>query len=274
MNDKEIQTQRAKAEIGAWLESPDKDYAAGLVLFGKYSRNRGMLQMFYRKRLPDKLEYELKKLSERASIRPANIDPETVAAISAVQKITNSEVVSIEENTEKENADRTDERIETEYPPSYSERPNKIRREDLPEDLHRLYDKNVEDYKLMRAVHEKMKLAGADEERAKFRAELDRYDDAVRDRWAAMDAWAENGTLPEKKTEHSGKLSVQEVNKHRATISRKLGELERGISDEGKKEQAATDLRNAVEALSDDGQSLKPGTTNRVIKFIPDYVDS
>lgn len=52
------------------------DYASGLTLLAKYSKNRILLQNLSRKPLPAKLEYELRKLSktpEPPVVPPANI---------------------------------------------------------------------------------------------------------------------------------------------------------------------------------------------------------
>ena len=65
--------------INEWLAG-NRDYASGLALLAKYSKNRILLQNLSRKPLPAKLEYELRKLSktpEPPVVPPANILPET-----------------------------------------------------------------------------------------------------------------------------------------------------------------------------------------------------
>ena len=65
--------------INEWLAG-NRDYASGLTLLAKYSKNRILLQNLSRKPLPAKLEYELRKLSktpEPPVVPPANILPET-----------------------------------------------------------------------------------------------------------------------------------------------------------------------------------------------------
>jgi hypothetical protein len=142
-------------EIKAWLNSPEKDIDAGIALFQKYSRNRALFLYLSRKRDERKLIYELEKLSKFTNLKPV-AQPRIVRA-----------------------------KMQKDQPPAPDPEghkiiePRRLNREDLPDQLKVIYDGVVEAYKLQRVVHEKMKLATTDEDRAALREDLIKLDDAI-----------------------------------------------------------------------------------------------
>ena len=173
MSKKKKQSVQERNEIKAWLKSKDKDFDAGFELFVRYSHNRALALQLARKRRLSKLEYELEKIAAREFIKESRVWP-----IAPVMKA----------------ADRNQEHQETE---SFVEETGKrlvvtdeiISYEDLPEEMKKLYDENRETYKLMRAVHEKMKQALKDGERAELREELVKMDDKIAANWKVLDEW-------------------------------------------------------------------------------------
>ena len=69
-------------------------------------------------------------------------------------------------------------------------RDGKVQYEDLPGELKKLYDENTVSYKNMRALHEQMKLAKTDEERAGKRLMIGSFDDCISRNWKVIDDWA------------------------------------------------------------------------------------
>ena len=259
MSEKQLTSQ---AEIVFWLDDENRDYRAGVALFEKYSRNKSMLHFFQRKgnEALSRLEYQLRKLAGKKHLRPA----EETKRISFAKA---------QESTEIRPPALT---VRTEIKIG---RADGIKFEDLPESLQPLYSANTDDYKAMRSLHEKMKLSNTDEDRARFRAELVKLDDAVAKRWEIIDKWAETGELPNQDDENTdenktgaNKLTPQQVGAHRASISRNLEHLENteGVSPQ-KWEEYLKRLLVAASALLDDGQSLAPATLDRIRKFAPSF---
>jgi hypothetical protein len=189
-------------EIKAWLSSSEKNIDAGIALFQKYSRNRALFLYLSRKRDERKLIYELEKLSKFTNLKPVT-QPRSVRN-----------------------------KIQTPQPPAPDTEdhkiinPRRVNREDLPDQLKVIYDGVAEAYKFQRVVHEKMKLATTDEDRAALRADLIKLDDDIAAGWDAID----NGLMaPEPKApeapEPEKQYTVQDIkaiNSARTYISRSI----------------------------------------------------
>lgn len=189
-------------EIKAWLSSSEKNIDAGIALFQKYSRNRALFLYLSRKRDERKLIYELEKLSKFTNLKPV-AQPRIVRA-----------------------------KMQTAQPPAPDPEghkiiePRRVNREDLPDQLKVIYDGVAEAYKFQRVVHEKMKLATTDEDRAALRADLIKLDDDIAAGWDAID----NGLMaPEPKApeapEPEKQYTVQDIkaiNSARTYISRSI----------------------------------------------------
>lgn len=222
-------------EIKKWLQSNTPDYNAGVLLFAKHSRNKSLLHYFTRKGdvAMLKLRYELGKLVNGA--------PVVFKALHKPKTTAESENPPVD----KPVVERTD--IDPD---------GKINPADLPEHLHILYDKNVEDYKLLRGAHAAMAVAKTKSERKKFRKQIAKLDDAIADRWALIDEWVASGK-PATTTDDqlpAGSLTPQEVNAFRTYISRGLAEPDNITA--GKR---AT-IQERVTALLADGQKFDDET--------------
>ena len=153
-------------EIKIWLES-EGTYGEGLLLLAKYGRNPRKLTHLTRKSDPLVLRYALEKLS---AILPKN-------------------------------------EITTPAPPFHSEIPKpserlkviregSVRYQDLPAPIQEVYRQTCDHYRKMRSMHEKLKLASTDQERAAIRTELLEVDQLHTAAWKAIDKWAADGSLP------------------------------------------------------------------------------
>ena len=257
------QTIEYKKEIEAWLKSKDKDFDAGFELFVRFSHNRALAMQLARKRPLSKLEYELQKVVQRGWLKESRVWP-----IGPVVKAGNRNQEHTETETQVEKAGKklvvTDEKI------SY---------DDLPEDMKKLYDENRETYKLMRAVHEKMKLAKKDQERAKLRAELVAMDDKIAGNWEVLDKWVENpsgedkGEVPasagmtEKEREpvpDPAQLG-KDLNACRSYISRNVKKV--ATLEEKKREALMAKLAERVQTLQKHHAEVKEETRKELEKL-------
>ncbi|MDD4374217.1 MAG: hypothetical protein PHG67_09895 [Bacteroidales bacterium] len=190
-------------EIKAWLSSSEKNIDEGIALFQKYSRNRALFLYLSRKRDERKLIYELEKLSKFTNLKPVT-QPRSVRN-----------------------------KIQTPQPPAPDTEdhkiinPRRVNREDLPDQLKVIYDGVAEAYKFQRVVHEKMKLATTDEDRAALRADLIKLDDDIAAGWEAIDRGLLNpDTGSEDKTQPAEKQytvqDIKAINSARTFISRAI----------------------------------------------------
>jgi tellurite resistance-related uncharacterized protein len=241
--------REGNTEIRQWLDSKEKDYQAGLSLFLKYSNNKALQRYLSRRTAQMKLEYELDKLSKLITMKTTGLPPQKV--------------------------------IRNEMPPEEKEDKQAviskhIKFEDMPEVLQEYYLKNVDEHKKMRALHEKMKLAETDEERASLRQDLVALDTAVAERWDVIDKWTETGVVPEVKPKKktvtdSETLTIQDVGALRATVSRALSSLESTDVQEDKRKTLTEKLEQAAKNLVGSGQNLLNETMNRIRKFVPNF---
>jgi hypothetical protein len=233
MNDLNKTDEYAR-EIKAWLES-DKDFNAGYLLFVRFSHNRAMALQFARKgaSLQSKLEYELEKILERNLIieRPVfPIGPVVKAQVKA------------------ENVIDSDVRIQNQEK-KFELNGGKINPAELPEPLRILFDENSEKHKLMRSVHEAMKLAKTDKTRAELRKKLVDLDDRVSANWKVIDHYLETGELPKAPDAKSGKETelFKQINAARSYVSRGLNGLDK--KKEKQRVKAIAEIKNRFEFL-------------------------
>lgn len=163
-------------EIHEFLQKADPDFESGFALFCKYSPNESLMSFIGRKTDMDMLLYELGKLDRggfdtpnpRASILNSRYAPAAAAAALAP---------AVQEAPAEAGFKTFDER--------------RTRRADLPDDLKAVYDNIAEDYKVRRALHDKMKAATADADRADFRARILETEERIQAGWTRIDAWLE-----------------------------------------------------------------------------------
>jgi len=248
MNDLNNTEQYAK-EIKAWLES-GKDFNAGYLLFVRFSHNRAMALQFARKgaAMASKLEYELQKILDRGVIIDAPVMPikTVIVAQEHAQYLAASEglILHHEKKTDLISG--------------------KINPDELPEPMKLLFDFNSEKHKLMRALHERMKLAKKDGERAEIRKELVSLDDLVSANWKLIDFFLETGKIPESAPDKDPE-SYKEINAARSYLSRGIKGIEKLTGEKHEKMIAELKLRYAflIEAKAD----VKPATLEALQKL-------
>ncbi len=206
-------------EIKNWLDNVNPDFDQGFTLFQKYYRNPSLIAFIGRRRDMKMLLYEMDKLSKNTTLK---VNPH--------YRGEGSVAVKAEEGTPKTIVnDRT------------------IKREDLPEGLKAIYDRNVADYKELRILHEKMKNANSDVGRAEFREKIAFIDKEIKKRWKIIDT----GEIPDDTPKPAS------INSARAYISKML-----------KKDSLTKDQRELVkqkyDVIINSGEAIKQETLDRL----------
>lgn len=228
---------RAMNEIQEYLKGGSRDFDRGYSLLCKYCRQPSLLSWVGRKHDMQMLLYNLEKLqgakprpeylvkAEHARFyRPAAPDaPPAPARAKAGGEAPAQHPVKVFD-------------------------PARVSRDDLPEDLRTLYDLNGDDYKVLRSVHEKMKLAATDEERAALRAEMVATERRIRERWQTIDRALAPG---------AGRRADINVSTHRAYISKLL---RRDVLSESQKYE----LAQRVKELRAAGEEIQEKTIARL----------
>ncbi len=201
-------------EINKWLDEVSPDFDQGFTLFQKYSRNVSLAAFIGRRRHMEMLVYELGKLANNTALKP---NPHYRGAMDTPTPVEKVQKVIVDDR--------------------------KISREDLPEELKPVYDKNVVDYKELRVLHEKMKQANSDIGRAEFREKIVKINEDIKKRWLIIDT----GEFPEDKPKQAN------INSARAYISKMM-----------KKDSLTNHQRELVKEKFDfilqSGEAIKPET--------------
>ena len=130
----------------------------------------------------------------------------------------------------------------------------RTRRSDLPPEMQAIYDACASDFKLKRGLHETMKLATTNADRASLRARILETDARIRAGWADIDAFLTRQAIEKAKADDFKEATA------RSYVSRAL-----------KKEkltgaQMAT-LKARVQALIEHGCVIGPDTMNQLKKI-------
>jgi hypothetical protein len=208
-------------KIIAWLNS-ERDYYQGLALLHEFSKNRQLLQALTRKSMPEKLEYELKKMV------PKGVDiSKPVKTIKAppVQQKSAPDRLKIVRNG------------------------NTIQLEDLPPRLQKLYLQNTEMYKKMRALHERAKLIKDDVLRTPVTQQLVEYDGKVRENWAVIDSWDGQPDVP------GGAIDHRRINANRKFITDNRLKLDQ-IQPGSERDQLMMKMQGRIDELILAGEYL------------------
>jgi hypothetical protein len=198
-------------DIKKWLDSETPDYNAGVMLFAKHNKSKAVLNWLSRigeTRGISKLRYELEKI--------ANIQPKV-----QTQALQKTKLAVLKQNNDALPVQRVTIDVD-----------GKIKREDLPQEMQILYDKIVKDHKLLRGVHEAMKITRSNAKLQKLRKKLADFDDEITKGWKAINQWATTNVLPdnidtdndETVINEDSKLTPQQVNAFRTYISRAIAE--------------------------------------------------
>lgn len=225
-------------EITLYLNQQDPGFAQGFKLFCKYSRNQSLMSYIGRKREMEQLLYELEKLSSmgRLTVNP-NHEAQHI-------RFNREDITPLEASTNSKQEEDNHFFIVDE---------RKVRREDLPEELQKLYDEITEQYKVQRSMHEKMKLANSDTGRKEFRDEVVNLQQSIAGKWRIIDEQLQNGEPTPKEVP----AKRVHVSSHRAYISKMLAKQK--LSNEQKET-----VRRKVEELLNIGEILKPETLKKL----------
>lgn len=183
-------------EIRQWMKEENPDFDQGFTLFCKYSRQESLIRFISRKRDMVALRYQLEKIlkynPKPNPFAKKNFARYMVAQIPVPQKSEEPSEVKL-----------------------VVERQLKVKLEDLPEDLQKVYLKILDDYKKQRIVHEKMKLANSDTGRAEFREDLLKLASEIKAGWAILDG--KSNTIQKKVSSPAA-----QINSARAYITKAL----------------------------------------------------
>ena len=245
----------SQEEIKAWLDAGTKDFEAGYSLFVRFSHNRALALYLARKRDLKKLEYEIQKISERPTLKDAPVMP-----IGPVLKM-------IKTGEDKANGitDAADVIGKAEGKVRVI-KDGKVQYEDLPDELKKLYDENTASYKNMRTMHEQMKLAKTDEERAGKRLMIDSFDDCISRNWKIIDDWAAGKLdLDSLNAETAVQEDFKLINAARTYLSRNISKME--TLKDGKYDKMKLDLREKVNFLKSKKADISRETMVKLSRY-------
>ena len=231
------------ATLKDWFET--KDYGIGLALLGKHCKNRAMLQALGRKSNPEKLEYELSKvaLAQNIPIVPAQtiIPKEKVSAVSHSDQVIDQ--MNAEEKSTRKNIVRSG---------------SVVSPDDLPPELKKLWKQNTDSYKLVRSLHEKLKLMekSTAEDRAPLVRQIASLDESVIANWSKIDAWDPDYVEPATKIEA---IDHKRINANRKFICTNLKSI-LTAKDEEKADEIRRKLSDRYNELRNAGEELDPET--------------
>ena len=229
-------------EILEYLNSAEPDFSAGFALFCRYSRNDALKNWISRKLDMPKLLYELEKLSRTTvSINPKeSLDVARYAQSRPSPEPPAQDPVSVPVIEPSISFKTFDER--------------KTRRADLPAELQAVYDECASDFKLRRGLHEKMKMATTNADRAIYRQRVIETDARIRAGFAEIDDYLT------RQSEEKAKADDFKESTARSYVSRTLKKAKLTGA------QKAT-LKARVQALQAHGCVIGPDTMNQLKKI-------
>lgn len=229
-------------EILEYLNSAEPDFSAGFALFCRYSRNDALKNWISRKLDMPKLLYELEKLSRTTvSINPKeSLDVARFAQSRPSPEPPAQDPVSVPVIEPSISFKTFDER--------------KTRRADLPAELQAVYDECASDFKLRRGLHEKMKMATTNADRAIYRQRVIETDARIRAGFAEIDDYLT------RQAEEKAKADDFKESTARSYVSRALKKAKLTGA------QKAT-LKARVQALQAHGCVIGPDTMNQLKKI-------
>ena len=226
-------------EILEYLNSAEPDFNTGFALFCRYSRNEALKNWISRKLDMPKLLYELEKLSRTTvSINPKeSLDVARYAQSRPSPEPPAQDPVSVPVIEPSISFKTFDER--------------KTRRADLPAELQAVYDECASDFKLRRGLHEKMKMATTNADRAIYRQRVIETDARIRAGFAEIDDYLT------RQAEEKAKADDFKESTARSYVSRALKK------DKLTGAQKAT-LKARVQALQAHGCTLDAKTISKL----------
>jgi hypothetical protein len=130
--------------------------------------------------------------------------------------------------------------------------------DDLPKKLQLCWDQNRDDYKEIRALHEKLKLMekSTDDDRSKLTMRIVGLDEDIRKRWEEIDTW---NPVPE-----DMKIDHKRIGSNRKAISIWLDKLDKGCPDQ---EMVIAHLQERYDELWANHVDISSKTLNQLIKW-------
>jgi len=254
-------------KIKNYLEKEEKDFNEGLELYSMASNHRSLMLYLQRKKNAQKLEYELSKLLKNLPSRLQKIVlPEVTPT---VKEPANTDEESKEDKKEDQagvKSDTTGDHKIIEF--------KKINPGDLPAEMKPLYDEISEGHKEMRSIHEKMKLAQTDEERAVLREKLIFIEDKVTAGWKMIDEFMllklqpkveENKKdIPSSENNDASASDIaKEISAARTFLSRGIAEYKK--AEESKKAGLKKKIEKRIKLLINNKASVSRKTKKALI---------
>ena len=185
-------------EIQTYLQQPNPEFNSGFALFCKYSPNRILIESIGRRHDREMLLYELRKLSNAGFVavnsNAAILQSQASqpVAVPVAQSSSAENAVHPQNSEDYHHADVIRPQKSADYQlqkrinfRTYDDR--RTRRSDLPPEMQVEFDANSADYSVRRALHEKMKMATTDSDRASLRARILETQKRINERWKKID---------------------------------------------------------------------------------------
>jgi len=221
-------------EISEYLKQANPDFNSGFRLFCRYSLNQSLMSWIGRKKDEQMLRYELQKLDKAPRV---HVNPEAEIHETRFNRFLEDPAPAAAAAPDPAAAQAPKIVFRT-----YDER--RTVRASLPPDMQEIYDRTVEEYKVRRGYHEKMKAARTDKDRATLRAGIL----SSQERIAA--GWKEIDDFQLKREIDAQQITFNEKN-CRSYISKALAA--KTVSDKVRK-----GVRARVTALLDHGCTISP----------------
>ncbi len=234
-------------KIEKYLEAKKKDYDQGLIILSKATKNRILVQRLSRKQWPEKLNYELKKCLERLK----SLEQTSPEEKSPVEKSTKP----LEKKDVSKNPSENIPIIKEPKRVRIIKNDQKVKFEDLPEELQKKWDENALMYKEARSLHEKLKLLAEakDEDRQPLITRLGMLSDKVRANWDIIDNYDPDSKPGEKN--QNPEIDPKRISANRKYISMNAGKLKKNPKPESlraKIQERINELLSAGETFKDD----------------------
>ena len=235
-----------------WFKT--KDYGIGLALLAIHSRNRILIQGLSRKNNPDKLEYLLRKEANHQGIFSEEMIPKLPEPqLPAKLMESHSDQVIDLMNTAEEVL--TISPVNESWPKF---------NESWPKSIKDRWSENRDNYKVIRSLHEKLKLMenGTDEDRAPLVQRISGMADKIRENWVVIDSWVPGQEDP---VQEAPAIDHKRINANRKFISTNLKTLTE-ITDAKKTEEIKKKIQKRCDELKQAGEELESFTSEKLKK--------
>jgi|GEM_PF-1435319 len=138
--------------------------------------------------------------------------------------------------------------------------------DELPAEIKARWDQNRDDYKEIRALHEKLKLMeqATPEDRQPLTQRISDLDEQIRDNWEVIDSW-QPGTGNGENETASPEIDHKRIQANRKYISTNLKKLQE-LTDSVKTAAIVTELQNRYDELKTAGETVAQETIDELTK--------